>query len=153
VVYVTAAEGLHFESATLRTTRRQADFDTNYRAYRDRWDPILVPAEDEYLRWMTGSGIRRVVVFGTGVAGRALGRTLQRNGVAVAAFAATAPDVAELDGCPVVALQNLGGISYDRLIVGTQYFFEVEDQIRPYDPEGNPLFPVLEAGPRLAPGS
>lgn len=141
VYYVAGAEGVHHESATLNSRRRVADVDRNYRAYRRRWDPILTPAERRYLHELVRTGMRRVVVFGTGAAGQALCRTLQRGDVEVAAFTATAPDVAEVCGRPVVALSHLARLSYDRLVVGSQFFFEVEKGLRRYDPQGDPVFP------------
>jgi GT2 family glycosyltransferase len=144
VWYVAGARATHAESATLRSRRRSEDVDRNYVAYRQRWDSILAPAESAYLRWMTHSGIRRVAVFGTGAAGRALGGVLRRNGIAVSAFAATVPDTGELDGSPVVGLGELCRFSYDRLVVGSQYYFELERELAPCDPTGVPLLPVLK---------
>jgi len=145
VHYVAAAEGVHCESTTLRTKRRSADVDENYRVYRRKWDHILKPAESRYLGWMESSGIRRVVVFGTGSAGKALCETLDRAGVTVAGFTATAPDVAELRGRPVVPLAEVARLSHDRLVVGTQLYFEIEGLIRAADPAREPLFPVLRS--------
>jgi GT2 family glycosyltransferase len=143
VWYVAAAEGVHFESATLRERRRPADFAHNYRLYRSRWDPVLVPAERAYLQRMTAAGIRRVVVFGTGAAGQALCLALEGGGIGIAAFTSTARHVSEVCGHPVIPLQDLARVSYDRLIVGSQYYFELEQEIRRGDPQGTPLFPAL----------
>ena len=71
-------------------------------------------------------------------------------GIEVAAFTRTdaeagstvSPEPAAAS-VPVAPLAGLPGLAYDRLIVGSQYFFEMEPLLRGYDPAGNPLFPVL----------
>jgi GT2 family glycosyltransferase len=148
VSYVAAAEAIHFESATLRHRHPPVDVSRNYRIYRQRWNAVLVPAEAAYLKWLEDCGIRRVAIVGTGAAGRALCQTLCDGGITVVAFGASNPDAAEVCGRPVVALPELERLSYDRLIVGSQYFFEIESQIQRYDPRGSPLFPVVTPGRR-----
>jgi GT2 family glycosyltransferase len=146
VRYVAAAQGVHHESLTLRDSRDAATVDRNYRLYRERWDPILVPAEAAYLRRLTDSGIRRVVIAGGGSAARALWQVLTDAGIAVEAFTAARGDMVELCGRRVVSLAALSGLSFDRLIVGSQFYFEMEPQLRAFDPERAPIFPVLSGG-------
>jgi GT2 family glycosyltransferase len=143
VWYVAGAEGTHAESATLRHHRRTEDTNRNYATYRQRWAGMLEPRERAYLRWLADSGIRRVTIFGTGSAGRALCATLQADGIEVVAFTETVPGQHVLCGLPVVAPTELATLAYDCLVVGTQRFFEVEPMLRTLDPARGPLFPVL----------
>lgn len=144
VWYVAGAEAVHAESVTLRSRRRVEDVERNYAAYRKRWDGVLVPAERAYISRMEDAAIRRVAIFGTGAAARALCRTLQAAGIQVVAFTSTTPEESTVDGIPILRPVDLGSLSFDRLMAGTQFFFEIESQLRCLDPRQEPLFPVLQ---------
>lgn len=146
VLYVPEATALHAESATLREERVLSVEDENYRIFRSLWDPLLVPRELDYLSRLRAQHITRVAVFGAGRAAAGLSRVLAEHGFEVAAFATSRPgDTAStFCGRPEVPLEGLKQFSFDRLMAGTQYFFQVEADIRPYDPKGQPIFPVIE---------
>lgn len=144
VIYEPEAVGIHVESATLKITQKW-DLNGNYRLYRQRWDCVLIPAEQTYMRGLTGQGIRRVAVFGTGMAARGVTRILDENGIRIAAFTssyATSRGGAFLDR-PIVPLAALRDEKFDRLIVASQFFFEVEPTIRDFDPMHEPIYPLL----------
>lgn len=143
VTYVPEAEGLHWESATLRVTRRVEDVDRNYRRYRQRWDPTLVPPEQAYLRRLAALAVTRVVIFGTGLAARGLAAVLDEAGVTIAGFTALQPDAGPVGGYPFFPADRLPRGTFDRLIVASQFFFQLESQLRLLDPAGEPLFPVV----------
>ena len=144
VLYVPEADALHVESATLGSRRSRLEEEENYRFFRAVWDPILVPRELEYLHWLRTQKIRRVVVFGAGRAAAGLFRALVTNGIDVSAFATSNGVKAIFCERPTVNLEDLRGIAFDRLMAGTQFFFEVEETIAPFDPEGRPIFPALQ---------
>ena len=84
-------------------------------------------------------------MFGMGTAARGMARILDENGIQIAAF--TASDCGEtreyfLDR-PVLPLDQLEDAKYDRLMVASQYFFEIEKKIRNYDPIHDPIYPLL----------
>lgn len=144
VVYCPDAVAVHCESATLKTNNA-GDATGNCRLYRRRWDPMLVPAERDYVRSLKMQGIRRVVIFGMGTAARGLARILGESDIRIAAFTSSRVEKTGeyfLDR-PVLPLELLGRESYNRLMVATQYFFEIEPQIRGYDPLGDPIYPLL----------
>jgi GT2 family glycosyltransferase len=143
VLYVPEADALHVESATLGASRSRLEEDENYRLFREAWDPVLVPRELEYVHWLRTQNVRRVVIFGAGRAAAGLFRTLIANGIDVAAFATSNRAIALFCERPTVNLADLHGIAFDRLMAGTQFFFEVEEAIAPFDPEGQPIFPAL----------
>jgi GT2 family glycosyltransferase len=144
VRYEPAVHGLHHESATLAPVRRKTDFDSNYRVYRETWDDMLRPREQAYLDGLRAQGIRRVVIVGTGEAGRALARVMQDAGIETVAFTDTlTTEVREVEGRRCVPLGDVAGETFDRLLVGTQFFFEIEHRISAYDPMGAPLFPAV----------
>jgi len=143
-VYEPEAVGIHVESATLRVTQKW-DLNGNYRLYRQRWNPVLIPAEQSYVRGLNDQGIRRVAVFGTGVAARGMTKVLDENGIRIVAFTSsctTGKGEAFL-GRPVVPLAALREERFDRLIVASQFFFEVEAMIRDFDPMHEPIYPLL----------
>jgi GT2 family glycosyltransferase len=144
VVYEPEAVGIHVESATLKVTQK-CDLNGNYRLYRQRWDRVLIPAEQSYVRGLTDRGIRRVAVFGTGMAARGMTKVLDENGIRIVAFTSsytTGKGEAFL-GRPVIPLAGLREERFDRLIVASQFFFEVEPMIRDFDPMHKPIYPLL----------
>ncbi len=143
-VYQPEAVSVHVESATLKVTRTW-DLDHNYRLYRNLWDRELRAREQGYVRRLEREGIRRVAVFGTGVAARGLARVLDDSGIRIVTFTSsqTAGTGEIFLDRPVLPLVSLKRVAYDRLIVATQYFFEVEPILRALDPVGEPIFPVL----------
>jgi GT2 family glycosyltransferase len=144
VLYIHDSISIHEESATLKAVRSPMDVEHNYRLYRATWDKRLVPPEQQYLHNLRKSGIQRVVVFGTGLAAKGLAQILMESGVQIPAFTSTyaLDEEASYLGIPVTPLGMLHKISFDRLMLGTQ-FFNVQEQVAQYDPLGSPLFPVL----------
>jgi GT2 family glycosyltransferase len=144
VIYEPEAVGTHVGSATLKTIQN-SDLNGNYRLYRQRWDCVLIPPEQAYVRGLTGQGIRRVAVFGTGLASRGVTKILDENGIRVVAF--TSSYYTSKGGTflnrPVMPLVALRNEKYDRLIVASEFFFEVEPTIRDFDPIHEPIFPLL----------
>jgi GT2 family glycosyltransferase len=144
VFYCPDAVAIHYESATLRMNKA-GDAEGNCRLYRNKWDRVLVPVEQEYVRSLKDKGIRRVVVFGMGTAARGLARILVGNDIQVAAFTSSAVEkkCEYFLGRPVFPLSRLAGERYDRLMVASQYFFEMEPVLRDYDPVRDPIYPLL----------
>ncbi len=143
-LYCPTAVGIHLESATLKIDRN-SDPAGNYRIYRQTWEPMLASAEQRYASCLRDQGISRVAVFGTGMAARGLTRVLDENGIRVEAFTSSAKctESPTFLGRPNIPLDRLSSIQYDRLMVASQFFFEVEDFIRPYDPLHQPIYPFL----------
>jgi GT2 family glycosyltransferase len=143
--YVPEAESFHWESATLRDNRNPIDVDRNYRFYRKRWDYMLIPRERKYLEGLRAQNIRRVIVFGTGKAAIALWRWLKKHDIDVEAFTSSSAKKDENCFCgrPVVPLANIKKHDADSIMVGSQFYFEVEKLIREADPHGRSLFPIV----------
>jgi GT2 family glycosyltransferase len=143
-VYCPEAVATHCESATLKINKA-VDAEGNCRLYRKLWDPVLIPVEQRYVNSLRAQGIRRVAVFGTGTAARGLTRILDENDIQIASF--TSSRVEKTDehflGRRVLPLDHLREERYDRLMVASQYFFEIEQKIRDFDPIGDPIYPLL----------
>jgi hypothetical protein len=144
VQYAPAAEAVHVESATLHEVRRPQDLARNYGLYRRKWNHLLVPNEQRAVARLQRQGVRRVVIFGTGLAARGLFRFLHRNEIIVEAFTASAPSTARFCGRPVVSLEQLPALRFDRLAVATQQYHALRERLAPLDPTGLPLFPTAE---------
>ncbi len=144
LLYIPESVSIHVESATLKVTQKW-DLNHNYRLYRELWDKELAAREQAYLEHLRAQGIRCVAVFGTGIAARGLAAILDDAGIRIAAFTSSkaAGNSESFLGRPVVPLDSLRQVGYDRLIVATQFFFEVESTLRPFDPAGAPMFPIL----------
>jgi GT2 family glycosyltransferase len=143
-VYCPEAVAIHCESATLKINHATSSY-ANCRLYRQLWDPMLIPAEQNYVRALKDEGIRCVAVFGMGTAARGLAKILDKNGIQIAAF--TSSDIKDrgesfLDR-PVLPLDLLEDVEYNRLMIASQYFFEIEEKIRNYDPIRDPIYPLL----------
>ncbi len=151
VLYVPEARGFHCESGTLGKNRSFGTFEANYRYYRVRWGDILVAAEDRYAASLQEMPLRRAVIFGTGCAGIGLLETLNRVGIKTAAFTATGTIArgSTCCGLPVIPLESVRSLDVDRLIAGSQFFYQVENLLSSSDPSGNallPLIPLPDAG-------
>jgi GT2 family glycosyltransferase len=144
VFYCPDAVAVHLESATLKAIRSTETDERNYRIYRQTWDSILVPVERQYISGLKDQGIRRVAVFGMGTAARGLSKILDENGIEIAAFTASNLDQPGvfLDR-PALPLTMLNQAQYDRVMVASQYFFEIEPTAREYDPQRTPIWPLL----------
>jgi GT2 family glycosyltransferase len=146
IIYLPQAASVHQESATLGTFRSSEAAEANYNHYRFKWDPVLVPAEQGYLAGLRKQGIRKTVVFGTGAAAAGLFQSLTQAGVQVVAFSSSAdtkPACQHYFDRPIVVLDDLAHMDFDRIIVGSQYFFQVEELLSRYDPAGGAVFPVI----------
>jgi O-antigen biosynthesis protein len=145
VIYVPEAIGYHHESSSLKSKRHSYSNEHNYRIFRNRWSEWLEPLEKDYLKRMSQQGIRKAVIFGIGQAARGLFHILSKNGVEVVAFTSTNGSSAnpQLADLPVVSLEELRYLEFDRLIVGSQYYFQVQPVLECFDPQGSPLFPVI----------
>jgi GT2 family glycosyltransferase len=150
VMYCPDAAAIHCESATLSVLNNR-NAENNCRLYRQVWDPVLIPAEQRYVHYLKNQGIRRVAVFGTGTAARGLARILDENDIQIECF--TASDVRETGpyflNRPTLPLELLREKKYDRLMVASQYFFEIESKIRDYDPLHEPIYPLLNCSCNL----
>jgi GT2 family glycosyltransferase len=145
VLYNPEAIAVHVQSATLGILQN-GDQISNYRLYRKTWDPLIVPREESYIRNLKSQGIYRVVVFGTGMAASGLAGIVADQNIQIVAFTSSrVRDTGEtfLEK-PLLPLSSLKKEQYDRLIVGSQFFFEVENVIRDFDPCREPIFPVLQ---------
>lgn len=145
VQYVPGAASVHAESATLGPVWRPADLDFNYALYRRRWNYCLVPAERRAVARIKRACVRRVVIFGTGLAAAGLCRTLTRYGIDVTAFTASTVDRKRYCGRPVLSLEELDPSTFDRLFVGTQHYYSVREYLARFDPTGEPHFPAIDA--------
>jgi GT2 family glycosyltransferase len=144
IVCIGEGESEHHESATLADRRAPADLPHNYAAYRQRWDAWLSPREAAYVEMLRHQRIRRVVIFGAGLAARGLCETLERAGIETVAFAVTAlpADRPSLLDRPVLTFDDASTLSFDRVIAGSQFYFEVESKLAQLDPTGAALFPA-----------
>ena len=145
VLYVPGACGFHCESATLKDQTVPGNLDWNYSHYRIRWNDVLVPAEQRYAESLLQMGVRKVAVFGVGRAAAGLFGALQGYGIQTVAFSTTTAmsEKEEYLGLPVVPLEKLSGIDFDRLIAGSQYFFQVENLLSAHDPKREAIFPAI----------
>jgi len=144
VRYVPEAESVHAESATLATVRRPADVAWNYALYRRRWNHRLVPAERAAIDRLRRAGVRRVAVFGTGLAAGGLHRILLRSGIAVVGFTASTVDATRFRGLPVAPLTDLHRWRYDRLLVASQHYYAVRNRLSELDSTGRPMLPLAD---------
>ena len=145
VRYVPDEPSLHLESATLEACRCAEEDAANYERYRSKWDHWLVDRERAYLATLRSERVHRAVVFGAGKAARGLSRMLSEAHIEVVAFTTTTDREIGTMCCgrPVVPLARVPALSFDRLLIGSQFFFEVEDIVAGVDPRHTPLFPVV----------
>ncbi len=144
VRYVPEAESVHVESATLATVRRPADLAWNYPLYRRRWNHRLVPAEDAAIDRLRRAGIRRVAIFGTGLAAAGLHRILLRSGIVVVGFTTSTVGATRFRGLPVAPPTDLHRWRYDRLLVASQHYYAVRTRLQELDSTRRPMLPVAD---------
>ncbi len=150
VRYVPSATAVHVESATLGSVRRTQDLSHNYARYRRRWNHRLVPDERAAFERLRRQGVRRTVVFGTGLAARGLTRAFRRYGIDIVAYTETTATRTRFAGRPVVPLDGVAALSFDRLVVASQHFHALESHLHRLDPTGSALFPLASPWDRHA---
>lgn len=145
VIYAASAQAFHLESATTGEQRDSRVFNNNYARFRQKWGGILEVGEKALLRKFGREGIRRVAVFGTGIAAEGLTRELESDGIQVAAFTCSGASTEGNGflGKPVVPLEQIPAFDLDRLMVGTQSYFEVEELIQRFVPVEQLVFPTV----------
>jgi GT2 family glycosyltransferase len=143
-VYCPEAVAVHRESATLKINPISKS-ENNLLLYRKKWDFMLIPAEQRYVSALKEQGIKRVAIVGMGSAARGMARILDENGITITAFTSTTTKESGsyFLNRPVVPLDALKRTPCDRLMVASQYFFEMEPLIRDYDPVHDPIYPVI----------
>ena len=128
VLYVPEAESLHYESATLKSKRDENVVDQNYKLFRKNWDHLLIERENRYMEELKVKGIHRVMIYGTGMAALGLFERLASSGFDVVGFTSSFEKSwgENIHGVPVYPLTEVGNMRYDKIIVGSQYYFEIE---------------------------
>ncbi|VAX15752.1 Glycosyl transferase, group 2 family [hydrothermal vent metagenome] len=142
ILYVPLAESIHEESMTLRNEKQPVPIQDNFRLYRKRWDAILRPLEKAYLDRMKELGIRKIIIFGTGSAAKALFEILTNSGFIIEQFVeSTSPQDpgATFLGYRLTGPEALAHAEYDRAFVATQFYFSLEKQL-----PSSAIFPVLQ---------
>ena len=131
VVYIPDAEAVHHESLTLGKHGDGDRLQRNYARYRGKWDAQLLPLEAAYVTRCAAAGIRRVGIFGTGVAGRGLAGVLAAHRIDVPFFISTMPDApTECAGRPVLGLTAVAeGPHHDAVFVASQFYFALEPDL------------------------
>jgi GT2 family glycosyltransferase len=129
VLYVGETASHHAESSTLNGSRVRTDLERNYALYRLKWNLILVPREEAFLQSL-GRKSKRIAIFGTGLAARGLYSLLAESDIEVTAFTSRKPEQSSYLGRPVVPLSEVKGLGCDVVLVGSQFYFELEDEIR-----------------------
>jgi GT2 family glycosyltransferase len=147
ILYAPEMAAVHHESATLKQTRDETTFMKNYRHYRRKWNSILEAGERNLIRQMHQSAVKRVLVFGTGLAARGLLDILEANHISVVGCTQSPDRKQEKEwfGRPVFPLNEIDAVSFDRLVVGTQYYFEIEETLHRYVPGWKIMFPVVDS--------
>ncbi|MFN8062956.1 MAG: glycosyltransferase [Vicinamibacterales bacterium] len=145
VVCVGDGESTHHESLTLRAHRTPTALSHNYATYRRKWDAWLLPRERAALDELCRDGVRRVAIFGHGEAGRALAGVLASAGIETAAFVTTQSVAADAhaDGHPVLPISEAPRLDIDRLVVGSQWYWQVESTLQALPLRRPPLFPEV----------
>jgi GT2 family glycosyltransferase len=145
VLYNPKAVAVHDESATLKVTQKWEP-NHNYKVFREVWGNQLMSSERNYIKELKAEGIERVAVFGTGLAARGLCSILEGSGIEIVAFtSSTAKTKGEkFLNRPVVPLDSLRQESYDRILVASQFFFEVEQMLLDHDPARCPIYPIIQ---------
>jgi hypothetical protein len=127
IVYVPQAKSVHFESLTLGKHKLSSWFERNYSLYRRKWGHILSRMELAYVQDLMATGATRIGIFGTGMAGRGLYDVLTSGGFHVPFFVSGSAEAPrELMGRPVLRVSQIDGTGYDEIMVGSQFFFEIE---------------------------
>jgi GT2 family glycosyltransferase len=132
VRYVPEAVATHCESATLAPVRQTSRDEANHRRYRTKWGARLEPLETAYAAGLARTGIRRVLVFGTGRAARGVEPPLRQAAIEIAGYTSSDTTSVSRDaaGRLMLPLEEVGHVGVDAVLVATQAYFEVEAMLR-----------------------
>ena len=140
ILYFPQAESIHIESLTLGKNKPNSWLERNYLVYQKKWGHILSAMEAAYLRKLRAEGATHIAIFGTGLAAERLYRIFANNGFTVPFFISSSVNTAaEFLGRPVKTINQVGSLAHDRIIVGSQFFFEIESDL-----PRNAVFPVVD---------
>ncbi|MBI4829560.1 MAG: glycosyltransferase [Nitrospinae bacterium] len=145
VIYVPSALSEHWESATLKETRDERVVDENFNLYHAAWAGALGAAEERLIAQLRAMPVTRPIIFGAGRAARGLTQRLIRAGIEPVGFIVSAdpPRPAVFMGKPVVSLAALDRRAFDRLLIGTQFYFEIEPALEAAGLRDAVFFPVM----------
>jgi len=145
VVYVPEAESLHWESATLSAKREERLLGHNYNLFRGKWGALLSEKENEYIDRLKSDGVRRAIIYGTGTAAFGLSKRLTEAGFEITGFTSSFEKEwgNDLYGKRVIPLPSVQSHPYDRIIAGSQFYFEFEPKIIKLGLKKDTLFPVV----------
>lgn len=144
ILYEPKAVALHHESATLKPVRNPQQDASNYHSFRRKWDHLLLPAEQALIENYLDAGVKTAAIYGTGRAAHALATRLKEGGINLQCFIRrdedNPPETAE--NIPALTLSEARNLSFDRLFVGSQYYFQARPRILDFHPADQVVFPV-----------
>ena len=144
ILYEPKAVALHHESATLKPVRNPGQDASNYRSFRRKWDQLLIPAEQSLMKDYSDAGIKTAAIYGTGRAAHSLRTRLSDGGIHLRCFVRRDEDAPPetVGDVPNLTLSEAGNLAYDRLFVGSQYYFQARPRILEFHPADKVLFPI-----------
>lgn len=142
IFYEPKAVSIHHESVTLRESINKERDSFNYQYFRSRWDELLIPAERKLISKYINEGISSVAIYGTGEAARALARQLKQGGIETKAFVSEEICFELFEGRSVFSLAELDHRNFDRIFVGTQFYFQIRQNLIRFVPEDKISFPI-----------
>jgi len=145
VIYVPEALSEHWESATLKDARDERVVDENFNRYIAAWGPLLDAGEERLIARLRAMPMTRPMIFGAGRAARGLADRLARAGIEPVGFTVSAdpPQPAAFMGKPVTPLSRLDRGAFDRLLIGTQFYFQIEPALEAAGLRDAVFFPVM----------
>lgn len=125
---------IHHESGTLAglpDKKRSEWLRLNLERFAARWSGLIERLTSNYLSGMKKNGIKRVALYGTGMAGRRCLEIFRKGGIEVAAFLDTSPNGAQRKKIEDIPVKT--PVEWDKdadcLIAATQSQWEVEKKL------------------------
>ena len=145
IIYEPKSQALHHESYTLKSSREYIRSINNYKAYRKKWDNILIPKENLFLDKKLFHENLKIGIYGKGMAAKSLFDFLHKNKIKVDAFIDSCPKETndQIYNIPILSPEESLERGNELILIGSQYFYDIGKILNKYYERDMIVNPIL----------
>ena len=130
----------------MKHSRNEIQENRNYSFFRKKWDHQLISNESKYIISNFKKSIRKTAIYGTGNAAISLSKILSLHDIVISNFITDRKNYHQknLNGIPIFNLKGKEKQIFDLIIVGSQFFFEIENNLTNKISDTEIIFPIVQ---------
>jgi GT2 family glycosyltransferase len=135
----------HYASATFSKDRYIESEFRDETIFRSKWGEVLGPMVKDYLVKLKEKGIGKILIYGTGRAGKLLHSVLLENGFEVFGFMDSAEEKwgkSFLDK-RIFSFDEAKALEYDAIIIGSQFIVQIRDALEENGIKEKIIVPII----------